>query len=278
MKKILTYILLTLFFLMLVLIYGRFVGVNGLNTKEYLIYSNSIDSGYNGVKILHFSDLHYKKVITEKRVNDIVIEINNVNPDIVIFTGDLFDDDYELTKDDIDFLIKTLSKIESKYGKYAVIGDNDFDDIESLKNIYSQSNFKLLDNNFEVIKNEDNNNLFIGGISSYIKNDADTTKINEYLDKHPDIPYKIIIMHEPDYFDKLASSFDLVLAGHSLNGSINVPLIKRLFLENGAKKYYNKYYDLNDTDFYISNGIGVSNINFRLFNVPTINVYRIIKR
>ena len=45
----------------------------------------------------------------------------------------------------------------------------------------------------------------------------------------------------------------------------------------GSKKYYENYYKVNDTDLYVSSGIGESRINFRLFNKPSINFYRINK-
>ncbi len=44
-----------------------------------------------------------------------------------------------------------------------------------------------------------------------------------------------------------------------------------------VKKYYENYYKVNDTDLYVSSGIGESRINFRLFNKPSINFYRINK-
>ena len=40
------------------------------------------------------------------------------------------------------------------------------------------------------------------------------------------------------------------------------------------KKYYDPYYKIDNTDLYISGGIGVSNFNFRLFNRPSYNLYR----
>ena len=67
----------------------------------------------------------------------------------------------------------------------------------------------------------------------------------------------------------------LILSGHSINGSINIPLLKNGLLPDGAKKYYKPYYKINNTDIYISNGIGVNNINFRLFNSPSFNLYRL---
>ena len=279
MKKILYYILLLLIALMIMLVYGRFVGVKGLNVKEYVIHTNKIDTSYLGIKIVHFSDLHYKKVIDENRVMGLIDEINLLNPDIVFFTGDLLDKDYELTSNDINFLIEELSNIDSKYGNFAVLGDHDYLKEETIKNIYIQSNFNLLNNSYSIIKNENNKEIFVGGVNSYTYDSADIDNVMKYFDNNSDISYKIILAHEPDYIEKIYNeySFNLALSGHSLNGSINIPVIKNLFLEKHAKKYNKSYYKIDDMDFYITNGIGVSNINFRLFNTPSINVYRILK-
>ena len=129
MKKFLVSIIFILVFIFGVLLYSRFIGVKGLNTNEILVNAN-VGTSYDGLKVVHFSDLHYKKVITEKRVKELVKEINKIEADIVIFTGDLIDNDYELSNSDINFLIKELSSIKSKYGSYAVLGDNDYSNIE----------------------------------------------------------------------------------------------------------------------------------------------------
>ena len=278
MKKILYSILILLLIFFSILIYSRFIGTIGLKTNEISYKTKSISESYDGLKIVHFSDLHYKKVITEKRVKELIKEIKKINQDIRIFTGDLLDKDYKLTSKDIDFLIKELSQIESKYGNFAIIGDNDYNQEETVKNIYIQSNFTLLDNAYSIIHNENNDLIFIGGLSTSIYEEANIDEVMNYFNNNPDINYKIILTHEPDYIDTILNKYnniDLILSSHSINGSINIPIIKRLFLPKGAKKYFNPHYKINNTDIYISNGIGVNNINFRLFNHPKVNFYRI---
>ena len=110
-------------------------------------------------------------------------------------------------------------------------------------------------------------------MESYIKDKANINLLDEYQD----ISYKIILVHEGDYIDDILEVIpdtNMILAGHSLNGSVNVPFIKNIILPNGSKKYNKPYYKVNDTDIYISNGIGVDRVNFRLFNTPSINFYR----
>ena len=71
--------------------------------------------------------------------------------------------------------------------------------------------------------------------------------------------------------------FDLILAGHSHAGQVRLPLIGPIFLPDGAKQYHESHYKIENKDLYISNGLGVSNFNFRLFNTPSYNVYRLVK-
>ena len=84
-------------------------------------------------------------------------------------------------------------------------------------------------------------------------------------------------MHEPDYVDNIdVNGFNLILAGHSLGG-IYIPIKGLINLPDGATKYTNGHYKINETDLYVSNGLGTDNIKFRIMNRPSINFYRITK-
>lgn len=275
MKKFLYFILGSLVFVFIVLIYSRFIGTTSLEVNEVVVNTDILES-YDGLKIVHFSDLHYKKIITEDRVKRVIKEINNTEADLVLFTGDLLDNLYEMNNSDINFLIGEFSKIEAKYGKYAILGDNDYSNKDIVTNIYIQSDFMLLDNSSTIIFDENNDKIALIGLGSYLKNDFSLDKLSE-IDS--DL-YKIVLVHEPDMVSKIKngiSNVDLVLAGHSINGSINIPGIKKLLLPEGALEYYDSYYDIDNTKLYVSNGIGVNNINFRLFNSPSFNFYRLKK-
>ena len=278
MKKIVRFFLIIFLLITITIIYARYGGTSGLITKEYKIEPSLIGEDFDGLKVVHFSDLHYLRVTNNDKLKEIVDEINLIKPDIVFFTGDLIDKDFTLTDKDKDDLINGLSSIKAKYGKYAVLGNHDYvKDIEIFKDIYSNSNFNLLQNSYDIIYSSNNDKLFIGGVDNYSYNEADINKVMEYFNDNSDISYKIILVHEPDYIDNILTNYNvnLVLAGHSHNGQINIPYIKNFFLPYGSRKYYENYYKVNDTDLYISSGIGESSVNFRLFNKPSINFYRI---
>lgn len=279
MKKFIRFLLIIILVISLTIVYARYGGTRGLITKEYKIETN-IDNSFDGLKIVHFSDLHYLRITNKEITKNIIKEINILNPDIVVFTGDLIDKDYNPTNTDINDLKELLLSIKSKYGKYSVIGNNDNKIRETIEDIYTNSNFILLNNDYDIIYGNNNDKLFIGGLDTYSYDKSDIDKVMTYFTDNEDINYKIILVHEPDYIDTITSKYNntnLVLAGHSHNGQINIPYIKKLLLPEGSKKYYNNYYKVNNTNLYISSGLGESNINFRLFNKPSINFYRINK-
>ena len=280
MKKILYIILGLLIILLSVLLYAHFIGPKSLKTNEILYQTNNIDSSYNGLKIVHFSDLHYNKKTNKKYIYKLIKEIKRLKPDIVLFTGDLIDDKTKLDNKDIEFLIKQLSYIESTYGNYAIFGDSDYLKTDTIKNIYIQSNFTLLNNSYSIIHNNNNKQIFIGGVNSYNYEDAEIDKIMNYFSDKNDINFKIIMIHEGNYAKEIISKYNnisLILGGHSINGSINIPILKKFLLPKGSHIYYKPHYKVNNTDIYISNGIGFNNLNFRLFNHPSLNFYRIKK-
>ena len=271
-NKIIKILLIILLLITLIMLYSRYIATSGLKTKEIVISNQNINKDFDGLKIVHFSDLHYKRIITKERINELINEINLINPDIIVFTGDLIDDDSNISKSDVTYLKDVLNKLNSKYGKYAVLGNHDYSiDIETMREIYNESNFKLLENSYDIIYSKNNNKLYLGGISTGEFNESIIEKL-----KIEDNIYKILLLHEPDYIEKINNlNVNLALAGHSHNAQINIPIIKKLFLPTNAKKYYEEYYKVNNTEFYISSGIGVSRYNFRLFNRPSINFYRI---
>ena len=281
MKKVLKWLFIVIVFIIGIVLYARFIGTMGLTTKEYVIVDKDVPDNFDGLKIVHFSDLHYNRAISLNKVKSIVNEINDINPDIVVFTGDLIDRDAIISDNDYDELANVLGNIKSKYGKYAVIGNHDYEkDKDGVIKVFHKADFKYLENSYEIIYNKENEKIFIGGLGNVTHNQEDISKMMEYFNGEGNkIDYKIILVHEPDIADNIVKDYkvNLILAGHSHNGQIRLPIIGAIYKPPYAKNYYDNYYNLDGTNLYISSGIGVSTINYRLFNHPSINFYRINK-
>ena len=287
-KKIIITFILFIVIICCFLLYSRYIATTGLIVKEYKIVNSKITDNFHGLKIVHFSDIHYGRTVKNKELRNLVKKINRINPDIVIFTGDLVDKDYKLKEKDSENIGKILSGIDAKIEKYAVGGNHD----KRFKNFYimiENAGFVNLENKYDTIYNDSNSNIFICGSSSnYFKKDNNIKeKLKSSYDYLEEVKndeakkpiYNILLLHEPDFVDNIdKSKFDLILAGHSHNGQVRIPFIGAIILPPHAKKYYKEYYKFDNTDMYISSGIGTSSINFRFFDRPSINFYRITKK
>ena len=266
-----------------IIAYGFLIEPKLITVKEQKITLDNWPDNFNGFKIVHISDIHYGRLFDEKSLQKLVNSINEQKPDIVVLTGDLIDKDTHMTTNMANKISNLLKKINAKAGKYAINGNNDLN-FDEWVNIISNGGFKDLNNTYDTIYNDGYQNIFIAGASTVKDklsiNDKLKTSIDYWnsFDKNGPI-YKILLLHEPDTIDDLSNNpFNLILAGHSHAGQIRLPFIGAIMLPDGAKKYYDSDYKLENSDLYISNGLGVSNYNFRLFNTPSYNLYRLVKK
>lgn len=261
----------TLFFILvliviLLIIYGKFLGNKGLILKEYEIKDNKIPNSFNNLKIAHFSDILYDSEEDIDFFNNIIKKINDKKVDIIIFSGNLTKGKYKFEEKESDRIINELRKLDSTYGKYYVTGPNDKDD-PSYDSIMQNSGFINLNDSKDIIYSKNKEQILLVGMNT------SGSFLNDLL-KDNSVEYKIITFSESDNIEDVKDyNFNLALSSNSLNGQINIPIVKDFFLREGSKKYVNPYYKVNNTDLYISSGIGTDNIDFRLFNKPSANIY-----
>ena len=288
LKKIIKFFLIFIIFSCGCLLYGRYIATTGLFVKEYKITDSKITDNFHGLKIVHISDIHYGRTVKNRELKNMVKKVNELRPDVVVLTGDLIDKDTKLTEKMSNNISSILSKIDPSIEKYAIMGNHDVK-FDNFNIIIENAGFVNLNNTYDNIYKNGNSNILISGVSSnYYKNDRDINynmkstfdylnSFNEDDSKKP--IYNILLIHEPDFIDKIdKSKFDLILSGHSHNGQVRFPIIGATILPPYAKKYYKEHYTLDDTELYISSGIGTSAINFRFFNRPSINFYRLTNK
>lgn len=273
-KSILKIIIMFLIIFILFLLYAYFIGTKGLIVKEYKINA-SIPDSFDGLKIVHLSDIHYNRTIKEKELKKIVKQVNLINPDIIVITGDILDNDIDAT-DSKEILIKYLKEMNAKIGKYAVNGNHDLR-YDYWNDLMESANFKILNNTYDLVYYEENEPIVIAGMSSYFDDIDVNEKLKDYYNfiSENDVKYKILLLHEPDTIDNINNNFDLILAGHSHNGQVRLPLIGAVVLPNGSKRYYKEHYTINNSELYISSGLGTSTLPLRFLDHPSINFYRI---
>ncbi len=262
--KIFKVFITTFIVLLAIFISLRYIANLGIVVREYSLKYNNLPSSFDGFKIVQFGDIYYNPYSND--INYYVEKINELKPDLVLFSGGLKHKDYNLDDASKEYLIKTLKKIDSTVGKYYVIGNNDDDN--SIK-ILNDSGFVSVIDKTEKIYFQDSNPIILRGISSIpninYENDSNIFKIN--------------LVYEPDLTDSILeyNNPELIFASKSINGQFRLPYLKGLIKKSGYMKYNEKEYTISNTKLLITGGLGTNNYPVRLFNHPSINFVRLQK-
>lgn len=275
--KLLSIFLFLIIVVVTIFLYAKYRGIKGLIVKEYRVESEILTSNFSGLKIVHFSDLLYKSTVDKDDVKNLVKRINELKPDIVVFTGDLINKNAKITNEDIEFLETELESISVKIGKYAIYGDEDYS-VESYKTIMEKGKFKILNNSYDEIFYKNNDSMFIVGLPSSLKEEVKLEEAFAFYKDDEKRKFIIVLVHDGKtikFLDESTYEVDLVLGGHSLNGSVVIPYYGGVFIDDGSYKYYQEHYSKGITDIYISSGIGTNKYPYRIFNKPSFNLYRL---
>lgn len=275
-KIIIAAIIIPIFITVSFFLYSRYICPKNFKIKEYVIRNSKIPESFYGIKIVHISDIHYKSTTDYKDLKKIVSKINLTKPDIVIITGDIFDGNIKYNEKDYENIKKILKSINYNISKYAIKGEEDLN-ISKWEEIINDSNFINLNDNYDYIYNESIDPILIVGVSSnYKKNHILKTIQDIYKETTTEYKYSILILHEPDCIDDLTNlKFNLALAGHSHGGEIKLPFINGIIRDKYSKKYNDDYYRIENTNLFISSGIGTDKYKMRFRNTPSINLYRL---
>lgn len=270
MKKLFKCLFITILTICLLSLYAHFIEPNLLITRNF-----KISASKNNLKIVLFSDTHFgNNMYPEDKLIDIVTKINNQKADIVIFGGDLIDS-YWKSPPDVEYIKRKFSEIKAKYGKFSVYGNHDYGGgaEKVYKEIMDDSGFTILKNETTIIKDI---GIRLIGLDDYLLGNPDKYILNDIDTNY----YNILISHAPDLIDYLdTSKVNFILAGHTHGGQVTLPFITERVLPVGGQKYIKGLFDLNNsigTKFYVTSGIGTTQIKLRFLNVPEIINFELI--
>jgi len=250
-------------------LYARHIGTSGLIVKEYVINHERLPNNFDGLKIVHFSDLHYGSTIFLPEVERVVEQINNLRPDIIIFTGDFIDAHLEVSDTSMNNLIDALNKLNPSTASFAVRGNHDQDN--RFERFIEETDFMLLNNEHVLFYFNGTTPLVIVGLDDTYSGNQDVSAAFYGI---PEGYYTILLAHQPDVISRTPYHVDLFLAGHSHGGQVRFPFIGAPVRNPGARIFRNNEYIHGNTHIFISSGLGTSQYHFRLFNRPSINLYR----
>lgn len=271
------------------LAYGLTYGPKRLTVKQASFSHPELPKAFNGYRIVQFSDLHLASFKDSPEQIDILVQrINALNPDMIVFTGDLVNTDVMELND----FIKPLSKLQAKDGVYSVLGNHDYEQyarylspeeqsrrLQLHKDIQKAMGWNLLLNDHRVI-HRGNDSIAIVGVENNGKPPFPALgDLKKALGSIPGYKpnaqkqtvYKVLLSHDPTHWHRNVlpdTDIQLTLSGHTHGMQF------MLFGWSPSQHIYPEWkglYIQDNRGLYVSLGVGGALIPFRFGAWPEIN-------
>ena len=269
-----------------VVVYAIFKAVYNFKIHHHHIKFKELPSSFNGLKIVHISDLHLGSFnYRYKILNRAVKLINNMEPDLILFTGDLVNNyAWELRG-----WQRVFRKLEASIGKYAVLGNHDYgdysewetekdkqDNFNAIKQFYKDIDFNLLLNDADIIM-KNNEKIAVLGVENWGNPPfKQYGNLKKALEKTRDEQFKILLSHDPTHWPEeiiRETNIALTLSGHTHGMQAGVK-IKNLQWSPIKYKYQHwaGIYKENGQYLYVNRGLGWMGFPGRLGMRPEITL------
>ncbi len=251
------------------------MGIKQANTVQKTmikVSTSKLPKGCPKLRIVQLTDLHLGPFVGLPLLAQILRKVREVDPDIVVVTGDVADGRLTGRKREIGM----LRRIKPRYGMYAVPGNHDYyDDIDEAVFFMESAGMKVL--RTEAVE--------VGGIIIAGADDRDHLIIEQWNlsrsetlvlshEREQREKFLLLLRHRPIVEKGTEGHFDLQLSGHTHGGQL-FPLISSRHRIPGYARGLKK---LKCGGFlYVSNGAGFVGPPVRLLAPPEIAVIDLVR-
>jgi hypothetical protein len=215
------------------------------------IWLRRLHPAHDGLKIVQLTDLHHSLFTPLEEIKRAVHLTNRLRPDLIVLTGDYV----TFSRDYIWPLAQALGKLRARWGIFAVLGNHDFQvDPDEVTRALRSERIRVLRNSHYPLRAA-STALWIAGVDDlwWQADDLDAA-----LRSVPARDPKILLCHNPLGIHAAARrGIDLVLSGHTHGGQVLLPVFGALYGRSKlGERFIAGWNRLNDTQIYISRGIG----------------------
>ncbi|MCA8993042.1 MAG: metallophosphoesterase [Planctomycetaceae bacterium] len=223
-------------------------------TQKTLALKN-LPAELDGLTIWHISDWHFSGTIERTFFERVVMEMNRKPADLVCFTGDLID-----RMKCVDWLESTLGSIQASEARFFILGNHDWnkqpDPIRQRLTDLGWIDVSSRSMEYEVRGIQ----IVIGG------DETPWMGTRPDFSMHDNNVFRLLMSHTPDNFDfARQQSVDLMLAGHTHGGQVQLPLIGPVYSpsKHGCKYSSGTFFEA-PTLMHVSRGLaGIHPLRWR---------------
>jgi predicted MPP superfamily phosphohydrolase len=255
-------------------------------THLTLAYEN-LPPAFRGLKLLHISDIHSGSFTDKKAVTRGVDHILAEKADLILFTGDLVNDQADEMKDYQDL----FSRLKAPLGVFSTLGNHDYGDyhdwdspeekkrnLERLKDIHAEMGWRLLMNEHVSLEKE-GQKIALLGIENWSAKGSFPKygKMDQAHSGSEGYPFKILMSHDPSHWEAQVvpeyGDVDLMLSGHThgMQFGVEVPGFRWSPVQYVYKQWAGLY-EKGRQKLYVNRGFGFIGYPGRVGILPEITV------
>lgn len=266
-------------------IYGLTRGIERIEVREVEVVSENLPEEFDGYRMVQFSDLHIGSFGDDTRfVERLVGLINGLDPDVIVFTGDLIN----LSPDELEPHLDILAGLRARDGVFSIAGNHDYciynrkeggyeEHLASCKRLISlerSMNWQVLLNRHSIISRGDARIAIVGteGWGFLLPNRWVNSNLKRGCEGLPENIFTVQLLHDPEFWQFYGKTtprmIDLTLSGHTHAMQFE------LFGFSPAAWRYDEWgglYDFEGRKLYISKGVG-GTVPFRFGAWPEVSV------
>ncbi|MCD1257512.1 metallophosphoesterase [Paenibacillus athensensis] len=250
--------------------YAAYVEPRWIETIEQRVQLRGLPQAFAGKRIVHISDIHLGFHMTLRELQAIAGRVQRLQPDMLVFTGDLFD---SWISEDPQATAADLAALEAPLGKWAVLGNHDtYAGLEDTKRILQAGGFTVLDNAHALVR-LGADTLVVAGVADMWTGYPDLQRALDGAD--PQL-CTLLLSHCANFADEAAArpEIALQLSGHSHGGQIRLPLLGAVETPPYGDKYVSGLHTAANSQLlvYTTRGLGMTLLPFRFLCRPEITV------
>ncbi len=273
------------------LLYG-FSNKYNYQIKKVKLAFDNLPPAFKGLRIIHISDIHSGSFTDKSEVMKGVQKILNQKADIILFTGDLVNNQ----SDEMDDYKDVFNKLQAPMGVYSTLGNHDYGDytswpkngitkeqnLENLKKTHAEMGWRLLMNEHVVLE-RGGESIALLGVENW-SSKARFPKHGRMDLAHPGTEkylFKILMSHDPSHWESEVQpkypDIDLVLSGHThgMQFGVEIPGFKWSPVQYMYKQW-DGLYEKDKQKLYVNPGFGFIGYPGRVGILPEITVIELI--
>jgi uncharacterized protein len=232
---------------------------------EMDIHIRRLGPAYDGLKVVHLTDIHHSLYTPLEDVERAVKMTNHLQPDLIALTGDYvtFSPTY------IWPVAQVLGRLRARLGVFAVLGNHDFQvDADEMTSALEAHRIHVLRNSHFAL-DSGHDRLWLVGVDDLWWSADD---LEAGMCHVPPYDPKILLCHNPVGIHMAAGRhIDLVLSGHTHGGQVRLPVVGGLYTRSKlGKRFIAGWNRLDGTQIYVSRGIGKVLVPLRVGCPPEI--------